>query len=88
MKKPIRELADQAGFVLWQDEKWNPGDVVDWSSRYDQELEQFADLIVQQCINAIDSAKTDHVHTSFDQNQLLATIQRSKTAIKAYFEVT
>ena len=87
MKKPIRELADQAGFVLWQDEKWNPGDVVDWSSRYDQELEQFADLIVQQCINAIDSTKTDHVHTSFDQDQVLATMKRSKAAILAYFEV-
>ena len=87
MKKPIRELADQAGFVLWQNEKWNPGDVVDWSCRYDQELEQFANLIVQQCLNAIDTAKTDHVYTSFDQDQVLATTQRSKAAILAYFEV-
>lgn len=52
MNERIRKLADQAGFMLWQDEDWNPGDVIDWSARYDQELENFYNLIVQQAAEA------------------------------------
>lgn len=50
MNERIRELAEQAGFVMWQNEPWNPGDVVDWSVRYDDELKKFAGLIVRECI--------------------------------------
>ena len=49
MNERIRELAEQAGFVMWQNEPWNPGDVVDWSVRYDDELKKFAELIVREC---------------------------------------
>ena len=49
MNKQIKKLANQAGFVLWKNESWNPGDTVDWSCRYDDELEKFAELIVQEC---------------------------------------
>ena len=52
MNERIRELAEQAGFMLWQDEDWNPGDVVDWAGRYDQELVNFYNLIVQQAAEA------------------------------------
>jgi hypothetical protein len=52
MNERIRELAREAGFVMWGDESWNPGDVVDWSSSYDNELKKFAELIVRECINA------------------------------------
>jgi hypothetical protein len=51
MNKRIKELAEQAGFVLWQDESWNPGDVIDWSCRYDDEFKKFAELIVRECLN-------------------------------------
>ena len=54
MNKRIKELAEQAGFMLWGKETWNPGDVVDWSARYDEELEKFAELIVRECIDIID----------------------------------
>ena len=53
MNKRIKELAEQAGFVLWQDEPWNPGDVIDWSCRYDDELKKFAELIVAECANEL-----------------------------------
>lgn len=43
--KRIFEIAEEAEFVLWGDESWNPGDVIDWSSRYDEELVKFARLI-------------------------------------------
>ena len=54
MNERIKLLADQAGFLLWGDEEWNPGDTVDWSSRYDDELEKFAQLIVRECANHCD----------------------------------
>ena len=53
MNKKIAQLAEQAGFVLWDQESWNPGDVVDWSARYDDELETFARLLVQHCAQHI-----------------------------------
>jgi hypothetical protein len=51
MNERIQQLAEQAGFVLWKDEQWNPGDVIDWSSCYDSELEKFAELIVRECLD-------------------------------------
>ena len=51
MNERIRELAEQAGFVLWKDESYNSGDVIDWSSSYDNELKKFAELIVRECID-------------------------------------
>ena len=49
MNERIKELAEQAGFVLWKDESYNSGDVIDWSSSYDNELKKFAELIVAEC---------------------------------------
>lgn len=49
MNEQIKLFAEQAGFVMWEDEPWNPGDVVDWSTRYDTELEKFANIIIFEC---------------------------------------
>jgi hypothetical protein len=49
MNRKYIELAEKAGFSLWGKETWNPGDVIDWSARYDKELEKFAELIVREC---------------------------------------
>jgi hypothetical protein len=46
----IKEIAEKAGFILWENEDWNPGDVIDWSTRYDDELAKFAELIVRECV--------------------------------------
>ena len=51
MNERIKQLAEQAGFILWKDESWNPGDVIDWSCRYDDEFKKFAELIVRECLN-------------------------------------
>ena len=54
MNERIKQLADQAGFVLWGDKvALISGDTVDWSSRYDDELEKFAELIVKECRNVL-----------------------------------
>lgn len=50
MHDKIKQQAEEAGFQLWGDEDWNPGDVIDWSCRYDEELEKFADLLIQRCV--------------------------------------
>ena len=64
MNKKYIELAERAGFSLWGKESWNPGDVIDWSARYDKELESFADMIVQECclklLDMDEKTKGDH----------------------------
>ena len=45
MNELIRELAEQAEFVMWADESWKPeGAIIDWSSdyNYNNELAKFA----------------------------------------------
>jgi glycogen synthase len=54
MNDKIKTLAEQAGFMLWDKESWNPGDVIDWSARYDKELEAFAELIIRECVDIAD----------------------------------
>jgi hypothetical protein len=54
MNDKIKQLAEDAGFMLWANEEWNPGDVVDWSARYDDELQKFAELIVQECAKLVE----------------------------------
>jgi hypothetical protein len=55
MTPMIKKLAEEAGFVLWGDEDYNPGDVIDWSSRYDAELEKFARLVAEECASICDA---------------------------------
>lgn len=61
MNDRIKQLAEQAGFISWEDESWKPQDAVfDWGTTYDAELEKFAELIVQECIDTL------HWHDSDD----------------------
>ena len=54
MKPKFIELADKAGFALWDDEPWRPdGVVIDCSSNYDKELEKFYELIVSECADLV-----------------------------------
>ena len=53
MNERIKELAEKAGFVLWGEEIWNPGDAIDWSCRYDDEMTKFVELIVNECANEL-----------------------------------
>ena len=50
MNDNIKELAKRAGFVLWGNESWNPGDVIDWSSRYDNEFIKYTQLLVNEVL--------------------------------------
>jgi hypothetical protein len=49
MNKRIKELAEQAGFVLWTDEvNAISGETIDWSSSYDQEMVKYTELIINE----------------------------------------
>lgn len=60
MKKIFRKLAKKAGFVFWSEEDtWGPGPKhIDWSTNYDHEIEQFAKLIVKECVEQLDVTET------------------------------
>jgi hypothetical protein len=51
MKPKIKKLAEKAGFNLWTDEPWKPGDVIDWSCSYDKELIKFYKLVMKKAKN-------------------------------------
>ena len=52
MNERTKELAERAGFVMWSDCDWKPeGEVIDWSSNYDDELEKFAELVREDEMN-------------------------------------
>jgi hypothetical protein len=50
MNDKIKQLAEQAGFVLWADEAWNPGETIDWASNYDEEIVKYTELVVQDSL--------------------------------------
>jgi len=60
MNERIKELAEKAGFGMWADEDWNPGDAIDWSARYDEELQNFYKLVIQECTVFLKDTMDDH----------------------------
>lgn len=60
MNKKFKKIADKAGFVFWGKESWRPrGQVIDWSSDYDKELNQFGDLLVTEIANWLKENSTE-----------------------------
>lgn len=50
--------------------------------------DEFAKLIIQQCILAVEmKTNTHHIHTTFDEQQVLHTINNSAKAIKEHFGI-
>lgn len=71
----IKHLAELAGFPL--DMPWHPTEP--------HCLKKFAELIIQECIYAIDKTSKAHVYTSFDANIVGYTIHESKVAVINHF---
>lgn len=86
MKKLTEELARQAGFAFWKDESWGPGpDKIDWSGDYEKELEQFVELIVAECVDAVEQSDTYHAATSFTVTIAQASKVKAIKSIKDRF---
>jgi len=79
MNERVKELAEQARLI--------PVGQPDGTSPYMDVLNHFAELIVRECIRAVDLTNTHHVHTSFDDNLVRTTMSKTKTAIKQHFGV-
>lgn len=50
VNESIIKLAKQSGFVFWEDER-----SIDWASNYDNELNKFTKLIIQECCAIADN---------------------------------
>jgi hypothetical protein len=84
MHEKIKELANKAGFVMWEeDEKpWND-DVIDWSSTYDKELQEYTKLVVLECAKV---ARQDILSRS-GMNQQYDGRVITEDAIKKHFGI-
>ena len=73
MKKIVKELAKDAGFIFWDKEcEWKPkGATIDWSCDYDKELEKFFKL-------ACNYAESDRKFS----NQLKCNLKELEKALK------
>jgi len=60
MNDNIKRLAEQAEFVLWADEDWNPGDVIDWASQYDDEFVRYTHLLIEDVFLKIRDISTQN----------------------------
>jgi hypothetical protein len=69
MNKKFRELSKQARIQMASDAR----------------LQEFGELIVQECINAVEQTDRTHAYTTFDLSLIDATIARSKKSIINHF---
>lgn len=50
MNPKLLKLAEQAGFVFWQNESWKPkGATIDWAAQYDDEFKEYSKLLILEC---------------------------------------
>ena len=68
MNERLKDLAEKAGFVLWGDEAWNPGDAIDWSSRYDDELTKYTEFLIQECMSYLEEGDIDYAKFMIKKN--------------------
>ena len=68
MNERIKELAEKAGFVLWGDEFWSPGDAIDWSCRYDDELIKYTEFLIQECMSYLEEGDIDYAKFMIKKN--------------------
>lgn len=82
MNERIRLLAEQAGITTNLDTDFFEKNSNKWVDYYS---EKFAELIIQECLVAIENTNLHHAHTTFDHNLIMATITKSKEAVKQHF---
>jgi len=88
MNKNIIDLAEQAGFTFWEDEHWNLGDVIDWSSRYDNQFVKYSESLIREVLllqesgtdvlshfGLADSVSKETVEIELPEQELLALMR-------------
>ena len=52
MNENIRRLAQQAGFMFWDDEPHRPlGSDIDWAAQYDQEFDAYTRALIREVVS-------------------------------------
>ena len=78
MKKLLRECASQSGLDVYglgaRRDKW------------EQAVEQFTDLIVQECLKTIAKTDTTQAYTSYDLGLVKSTMIKVQNNVKEHFE--
>lgn len=80
MNEKFKTLLEDVGLGIQHD-----GIVLTKPTVASEALEKFAELIVNECIKAVDNTNTHHVHTTFDDMLVQTTIEKSKKSIKQHF---
>jgi hypothetical protein len=75
MEEKIKEIINRVGTDV--SGKWMSMD----------QAKKFAEIMVEECLVAIDKTNTSHVYTTFDQGMVMGTIQKSKKSVKEHFGV-
>ena len=83
MKKLTEELAKEAGFVFWDEDEIGEG--IDWSCDYTKAIQDLVELIVAECVDAVEQSDTHHAATSFTQSIAEASKAKAIKAIKDRF---
>ena len=81
MNEKLKMLAEQAGLATQHD-----GIVLTRPVVASDALYEYGKLIIQQCVLAVEmKTNMHHVHTTFDEQLVLHTINNSAKAIKEHF---
>jgi hypothetical protein len=83
MNEQIKQLAEKAGFAFWEDEAHNPGDVIDWSSSYDDELVKYTELLLQEVANVLH----DEEDRCFDNATMASVAKQCRIAVAEHFNI-
>ena len=86
MKNNIKKLASEAGFILWGDEPWESGQIIDWGTQYDEELIKFAQLVAKDCINSCKKIEDDITQEKFEWT-LLGAVEEIQYLISKEYNI-
>jgi len=85
MNERIRELAEQAGITTNLDTDYFEKDINKWVDYYS---EKFAELIVQECIEAVKNTPKHCAYTTFQEQIVDCTISKSVEQLTSVFQAT
>lgn len=51
MNNTIRKIAEEAGFLFWEEEPWKPeGETIDWASADEKTFVNYSELLIADCL--------------------------------------
>ena len=80
-EKLLLKTAKKSGFIFWDGEPWGNEGKIDWSCIYDQELNNFADRIIQLCLDQCVTGRSAEEISSIIQHSL-GYIEKNKNPNK------